>query len=218
MTWVLAALLVVAVAVAFALRLPPPTTGVSLWLGMALPYAALGLVGVFHLRRHGLLRPLARFRPGDPSLGIGSGVLLLMAAWALSRWLLPPDSLAHAWVLRLFLAMGDVSSGAVTLCLIAISVLEELVWRGWVQSELSSRLGPRRGWMACALLYAVAHAATLVTLADPLAGPNPLVVLRALGSGLCWSFLRERTGRIMPGLFSHATCTYLATQYLGRFV
>jgi uncharacterized protein len=218
MSGALVAVLVVAVAVAIVLRLPPPAAGLTLWLGIALPYAGLGLIAAQRLRRRGLLGPLARFRPGDLSLGIGLGVLLSLSAWALSRWLLPLDSAPHAWVLRIFLALGDASSGSVTACLLAIAGLEELVWRGWVQTELSSRLGPRRGWVACALLYAAAHGATLLTLADPLAGPNPLLVLGALGCGLCWSYLRERSGRIMPGLFSHAALSYLGTHYLGRFV
>jgi membrane protease YdiL (CAAX protease family) len=72
--------------------------------------------------------------------------------------------------------------------------------------------------MLAALLYALAHGATLVTLRDDVAGPNPLVFLGALGCGLCWAFLRERTGRLFPGLISHAAFTYLATQYLWRFI
>jgi membrane protease YdiL (CAAX protease family) len=216
MTWALIAVLVVAVAVAFASGRPALSTG--LWLGVALPYAGLGLLAVLRLRRHRLLGPLLRFRPGDLSLGIGLGVLLVLSAWALSRWLLPLESASHAWLLRIFLIAGDASSAGTMACLIVIAGLEELIWRGWVQAELSSAVGERRGWVACALLYAAAHAATLMTLADAVAGPNPLVVLTALGSGMCWGFLRERVGRIMPGLFSHVAFTYLVAQYLGRFV
>jgi membrane protease YdiL (CAAX protease family) len=218
MSWVLVAALVVASAVAFVLRLPPPASGLSLWLGLGLPYLCLGALAVLRLRRDGLLVPLLRFRPGDPSLGIGLGVLLLVCTWMLSRWLVPLDSVAHAWLFRIFLVVGDVSSSAASACLLTIAALEELVWRGWVQTELSSRLGVRRGWVACAVLYAAAHAATLSTLSDPVAGPNPLIVLCALGCGLCWGFLRERSGRIMAGLISHVVFTYLASQYLGRFV
>jgi membrane protease YdiL (CAAX protease family) len=217
MTWALIAVLVVAVAVAFASGRPAlSTTGLS--LGVVLPYAGLGLLAALRLRRRGLLGSLLRFRPGDLSLGIGLAVLLVLCAWALTRWLLPIESVAHAWLLPIFLIVGDVSSAGIIACLIAIAGLEELIWRGWVQTELSSVLGVRRGWVACALLYASAHAATLLTLADDVAGPNPLVVLTALGSGLCWGFLRERSGRVMPGLVSHATFMYLVTQYLGRFV
>jgi hypothetical protein len=43
-------------------------------------------------------------------------------------------------------------------------------------------------------------------------------VLCALGCGLCWGFLRARSGRIMPGVFSHVAFTYLASQYLAHFV
>jgi membrane protease YdiL (CAAX protease family) len=216
MTWALIAVLVVAVSVAFASGGPVYARG--LWLGVALPYAGLGALAALRLRRRGLLGPLLRFRPGDLSLGIGLGVLLVVSAWGLARWLLPVESVARAWLLRIFLTVGDVSSAGVMACLIAIAGLEELIWRGWVQAELASVVGVRRGWVVCAVLYACAHAATLMTLADAAAGPNPLVMLTALGSGLCWGFVRERSGRIMPGVFSHVAFAYLATQYLGRFV
>src|SRR4051812_37899028 len=114
MSWALVATLLIAGGVAFALRLPPPLGGPWLWLG--LPYAGLGALALLRLRRSERLRGLLRFRPGDPSLGIGLGVLLLLSAWALSGWLVPPDSPLHAWVLRVFLVMGDVSNSAVTAC------------------------------------------------------------------------------------------------------
>jgi membrane protease YdiL (CAAX protease family) len=218
MSWALVAVLVVGVSVAFVLRLPSPWSGVATWLGLALPYAGLALLAGLRLWKKGLARPLFRFRPGDPSLGFALGVLMLLSAWALSKLLLPLESVGHAWLLRLFLLAGDASSSAVLCCLLAIAVCDEIVWRGWIQTELSLRLGVRRGWVATAVLYAAAHLPTLRTLGDPLAGPNPLIVLTALGCGLCWGFLRERTGRIVPGLFSHAAFVFLASQYLGRFI
>ena len=65
-----------------------------------------------------------------------------------------------------------------------------------------------------ALLYALAHVPTLFTLADPSAGKNPLLVLAALGGGLCWSFLVERTGRLLPSLLAHAVFSYFAARSL----
>jgi uncharacterized protein len=218
MSWALVAVLVVGVSVAFVLRWPPPSSGVAAWLGLALPYAGLALLAGLRLWRKGLARPLFRFRPGDPSLGFALGLVMLLSAWALSRLLLPLDSVGHAWLLRLFLIASETSSSAVLGCLLAIAACDEIVWRGWIQTELSLRLGVRRGWVASAVLYAAAHLPTLATLGDPVAGPNPLIVLTTLGCGLCWGFLRERTGRILPGLFSHAAFVFLASQYLGRFI
>lgn len=207
--------LVVGAAVTYALRLPP--AGAGAWLGLALAYAGLSALAAWRLQRQARLLPLVQLRPGDLSLGILLGVTLVLSAWALARWLMPPGAIEHAWLLRVALLLGGTSSAAASVGLVAIAAGEELVWRGWVQTELGARLG-RRGWMLGALLYAAAHAGTLVTLRDDAAGLNPLVLLGALGCGLCWAFLRERTGRLLPGMFSHAAFTYLATQYLWRFL
>lgn len=218
MSWALVAVLIVGLGVAYVLRLPPPSSGMSAWLGLALPYAGLALLAGLRLRRKGLARPLFRFRPGDPSLGFALAVVMLLSAWALSRLLLPLDSVGHAWLLRLFLLAGEASNGAVLVCFLAIAACDEIVWRGWIQTELSSRFGVRRGWVVAAACYAAAHLPTLATLRDPAAGSNPLIVLTTLGCGLCWGFLRERTGRVVPGILSHAAFTFLASQYLGRFI
>ncbi len=207
--------LAVAAAASYAFRLPQPS---GAWLVFASAYAALTLVALLRLRARGLLRQLLRFRPGDPSIGIALGVLLLVSSWALSGWLLPPESVQRAWLLRILVLLGGASSPAVTACLMAVAACEEVVWRGWVQAELSLALGARRAWVIGAVLYGVAHVATLWTLGDAAAGHNPLILLGALGGALCWAFLRERTGRLMPGIFSHVAFTYLATQYLWRFV
>jgi len=211
--------LVVGASVAYALRLPLVVEGdgVGAWLGLALIHAVLAGIGVYRLQRQGRLSALVRVRPGDLSIGIALALLLAISSWALARWLIPVASVERAWLLRIALVLGQSSSSTATIGLVALAVCEELVWRGWVQTELGLRLGAR-GWMLSALLYAVAHAATLVTLRDSVAGPNPLLFLGALGCGLCWAFLRERSGRLFPGIVSHAAFTYLATQYLWRFI
>lgn len=209
--------LVVGAAIGYVLRLPPAVEGLGVWLALALPYAALAGLAAYRLQRQGRLREIMRLRPGDLSLGIVLGVALVVSSWALARWLMPPGSVERGWLLRVALVLGGTSSVAVTACLLVIGLCEELVWRGWVQTALGERLGAR-GWMLSTLAYAVAHGATLVTLRDDIAGPNPLVFLAALGCGLCWAFLRERTGRLLPGVFSHVAFTYLMTQYLWRFI
>ncbi len=211
----LLALLVVGAAVTYALRLPADS---RMWLEMGLPYVALSVVAAVRLQRLRLLRPILTFRPGDPSIGIGVGVVLVIAAWELGKLFFPSDGVQHAWLLRVFLLAGDTSTAYTTSWLLLLAASEELVWRGWVQVELSRELGARAGWVVGASVYAVAHTATLITLRDPVAGPNPVLVLAALGCGLCWAFLRERTGRLWPGVFSHAAFTYLASQFLWRFM
>ena len=230
MLWALSVTLMVGAAAAYGLALPGSlgalaTGPLGAWLGpwptwmlLAVPYAALSVLAVYRLSRQHQLAPLLRFRPGDLSIGIGLALVLLGASWLVSRALLPPESAARAWLFRLLLLVGDTSRPAALATLLGLCAAEELVWRGFVQAELGARLGARRGWILGALLYAGAHVPTLFTLGDPGgAGPNPLVVLAALGAGSCWALLRERTGRLIPGFFSHAAFSYLATQYLPRF-
>jgi membrane protease YdiL (CAAX protease family) len=217
MLWALFVVVVVAAAVAYAFRLPQAGSPI-MWLGIGLPYLALALIGLVRLHRKRRLGTLLRFRPGDPSLGILLGLALLGGAWLFAQLVLPSGSSERAWLLRVFLIAGDSSGVGMVALLLGIVLCEEIVWRGWVQSELRDTLGPRRAWAAGAVLYAAAHLPTLLTLQDPAAGKNPLLVLAALGCGLCWGFLAERSGRLVPGLFAHAVFSYLATRSFWLFV
>lgn len=217
MPWVALVVVSIAAAVGFALRLPK-TFELQLWAGMAGPYFLLAGLGGWRLQRKGRLRPLLQFRRGDPTLGILLGFLLLGAAWLAAKVLAPAGAAERAWLLRVFLVVGDTSEVGVSLVILLLVLSEELVWRGWVQGELRDRVGPRRAWIGAALLYAVAHLPTLVTLADPAAGKNPLVVLAALGAGLCFGFIAERTGRLSPGFFAHLVFSYFAAQSFWLFV
>jgi len=211
-------LLVVGGANAFALRLPEAGEGQLPWLGLVVPYVLLGALAAWRLRRDEQWSVLSSFRPGDPSIGILLGIVLVLATWALGALLLPLQAVQHAWVLRVFLLAGDTATPLVSFWLVLLALCEELVWRGWIQAELSRELGLRRGWLIGALAYAAAYVPTLVTLSDPAAGHNPLLVLAALGCGLCWAFLRERTGRLLPSILSHAAFSYLASQFLWRML
>lgn len=208
-----------AVALVLAFGFRPALAGTpALWLGVGVPYVLLGGIAVFHLQRRERLRALFRFKSGDASLGIVIGLALLIGAWLFAKRWLPLDSPQHAWLLRVFLLAGDVSSPIASTALISIIVGEELVWRGWIQSVLRDRLGPRHAWYACASLYGAAHLPSLVTLQDPAAGANPLLILAAFGCGLCWSLLAERSGRLLPSLFSHVVFSYFAANAAWWFV
>lgn len=189
-----------------------------MWAGVGLPYLVLATASLARLRRQQRLRSLLRFRPGDPSLGILVGLSLLGGAWLFAKVMLPPGAVERAWLFRLFLLVGEPSNVGATLTLLGIVCCEEIVWRGDVQTVLRDKLGPRRGWMAAAILYSAAHLPSLVTLEDSAAGKNPLLVFAALGCGLCWGFLTERTGRLLPALFAHAVFTYLTAQSFRLFV
>lgn len=217
MLWVTSVLVIVASSVGWSFRL---TLSGSwwMWAGVGLPYVLLATISLVRLQRQQLLRSLLRFRPGDPSLGIVVGLLLLGGAWLFAKILLPPGAVERAWLFRVFLLVGEPSNLGATFTLLGIVCCEELVWRGGVQTALREKLGPRRGWVVAALLYSVAHLPSVFTLEDSAAGKNPLLVFTALGCGLCWGFLTERSGRLLPALFAHGVFTYLAAQSFRLFV
>jgi membrane protease YdiL (CAAX protease family) len=188
-----------------------------MWLALGLPYLALAAGGLVRLARRQQLSPLLSLRGGDASLGILLGIGLLGATYLVTKQYLYGGTVQRAWLFEVFLLAGDPDSVAGGVCLLGVVACEEIVWRCWVQFELRERLGARRAWVLCAVLYAVAHLPTLFTLDDELAGNNPLLVLAALGCGLCWSFVAERTGRLAPALFAHAVFSYFTAHSL-RFL
>jgi uncharacterized protein len=217
MAWVALVVAVVLGAGTYAFR--PAIAGTpAMWLGIGGPYLLLAGMALLRLARSQQLKPLLGFRRGDPSMGILLGLGLLCAAWLFARQWLAPGALERAWLFSVFLLAGDPAWTPGAIALLLIVACEELVWRGWVQLELREALGPRRAWIACALLYALAHLPSLFTMSDPDAGKNPLILLAALGGGLCWSFLAERTGRLFPGLLAHGVFSYFASQSLRLLI
>jgi membrane protease YdiL (CAAX protease family) len=215
--WIAAVVAVLAGAIAFAFR-PGFAGSPTMWLAIGLPYLLLTGLGLVQLARRERLTALLGYRRGDPSIGILVGLGLLAAAWFFARQWLHPGTGARAWLFSIFLLAGDPAWVPGSLLLFATAICEEVVWRGWLQLELRDLLGPRRGWVACALLYAAVHAPTLFTLQDATAGKNPLLLIAALGGGLCGSFLVERTGRLLPGLIAHGVFSYFATHSLWTLV
>ena len=77
--------------------------------------------------------------------------------------------------------------------LLLIVVGEEIVWRNAVTLPLAARLGPWRGTVAAAAVFALAHLPLGV----------PLLLLAALGAGAFWSALVLKTRSAVPALVSH---------------
>ena len=217
LAWIGVVVAVLTGAIAYAFR-PELAGSPTMWMAIGAPYLLLTGLGLVQLARRQRLTTLLGYRRGDPSIGILVGLVLLAAAWLFARQWLPAGASARAWLFSVFLLAGDPAWVPGGLLLFAIAICEEVVWRGWLQLELRDLLGPRRGWIACALLYAAVHTPTLFTLQDATAGKNPLLLIAALGGGLCWSFLVERTERLLPGLIAHGVFTYFATHSLWMLV
>jgi membrane protease YdiL (CAAX protease family) len=212
----IALLVTVVVAAAMGFSMREATAGSAvMWAGLAVPYAVLAAMAIRHFHHDGTLREVLRLRGGDFTIGFLIAAVLFGGAYGIRHLLFGAGSTKTVWLYRIALELGTLRPSPGLLALVAaIGALEEIVWRGLVLSSLTESLGSRRAWPAAALLYAGAHLPTVVTLADPAAGPNPLLPIAALGAGLVWSFAAQFFGRLPPLIVSHAVFTYFATALL----
>src|SRR5688572_31475410 len=97
--WIALPVVVIAAAVAYALRIPK-AGDVQLWAGIGVPYVLLAGVGLLRLHRQRRLTGLLAFRRGDPTLGILLGLVLLGVAWLAAKVLAPAGAPERAWMLR----------------------------------------------------------------------------------------------------------------------
>ncbi len=205
--------LVTAIAVAFAIH-PSADGAWSLWLGLGIPYLVLGGYALYLMYDAGTLLERLTPRGGDFTLGVLVAAGLLFASWALRANVAPAGTAAQGWVAQVYLALGDPSviqrSAQLTIALLMVAALQELTWRGMVQDALEDLLGSRRGWVVTAGLFAAATGPTLIALRDPLAGPNPVLFVAALGCGMVWGFTTRIVGRLWPAMFSHMAFLYFS--------
>jgi membrane protease YdiL (CAAX protease family) len=184
----------------------------SLYTWLLAPYVVFSGVSIWRMWRDGTLLDLFRARRGDVSLGGIVALVLGAGAFAFRQIVTPRGSRGEEWLMRLYLQLGEVPEARLAhvqmaLTVIAIAVMEEIVWRGMVQQILEERLGTKRGWLLTSVLYALAYAPTVWLLAMP-AGKNWLVVIAALFSGTVWGFFVGRMQRLPPMLLSHALFSY----------
>jgi membrane protease YdiL (CAAX protease family) len=200
----------VVVALSFCVAMRPAWAGSPMLLVLiGAPYALLSGLAITRMAKEGSLASKLRPRSGDLSLGALVTIMLFSGALVGRNLLAPEGSVRVGWLMRIYMQVGDPELVQrhiflASLGVVLVAALEEVAWRGYVFDLLDERLGTRRAWPATAILYAAAHLPTLVLLRDPFAGPNPLVVLAALGCGLVWGLLVARTGRLPVAIFSHA--------------
>ena len=197
----------IAVAAHFAFDVSRAGTS-SFFLIMAVPTVGIAALGLLRAKHDGILKSWLSVRSGDFSRGFAAAALLFGAAYAFTKVVAPPDSIRASWLARLYLQLGDPqvlrkNVGMVVVAIIVLSVAEEIVWRGLVISLLEEKIGSRRAWVWAAVLYSVAHLPTVWALRDPVAGPNPVIVVAALGCGLVWGGMARAFERLLPGIFSH---------------
>lgn len=201
--------IVLSIAVAARFAFDPSRAGThAAFFIMAAPTVTLAIVGVLRARYDGNLKHWLSVRSGDITRGFTAAAVLFGGAYAFMKTVAPPDSARSSWLARLYAQLGDPAVLRkhvllVVIALIVIAVAEEIVWRGLVVSLLEEKIGSRRAWIGAAALYALAHVPTIWALRDPVVGPNPTLVLAALGAGLVWGGMARRFERLLPGIFSH---------------
>ena len=195
---------------------PERAGSAAMLIALGVFYAITAAIALFRMHQRGELR--ARFRPagGDLTLGAVTAGGLYGAAHLVKLALAPHGSPREAWVIRLYLQLGDPAaqgrelvSGAV----FVLAVLEEITWRGLVMRALEGAYGVRRALLISSLLFGIEHVATLFVLADPVAGANPLIMLAALGCGLVWGGIFARTSRLVPAIFAHALFSWAVVEF-----
>ncbi len=182
---------------------------VSFWLFVLGPTVLLAALGLARAYRDGDFASWMRPRWGDFSLGFALTLGLFAGAYAFVRVVVPAASPREGWLARLYLQLGDPSvlrehAFVVGAVLVVAAAAEEIVWRGLVTSLLAERFGSRFAWIGAAVLYALAQLPAAFTLRDEAAGLNPVLPLAALGAGLAWGAMARFSGRLTPGIVSHA--------------
>jgi membrane protease YdiL (CAAX protease family) len=130
--------------------------------------------------------------------------------------LTPHHTPREGWIMRVYLQLGDPRGEGrelVGLAVFAVAALEEIAWRGLVQRTLEEALGPLRPVAIASVLFALAHLPTVWSLGDPIAGPNPLVVLAGLGCSAVWGLLVVRTKRLLPAVLAHALFSWAIVEF-----
>jgi membrane protease YdiL (CAAX protease family) len=217
MVWVGVIVVVTAAALGFALR--PELSGKEnvwlMWGAVGIPHLALAGLAAARMWQDKTLLKRLEPRWGDLSIGIVVAAILMFGSWGTRELLTPTDSQRLAWLYQVYSQLGSPEviqrSYALTATILAVAALEEVIWRGYVLDQFNERISKRYGWLVTALLYAATTIPTVFTLADPVAGPNPLLLIAALGCGLFWSFTANIVGRLPPVMISHMVFTYFMT-------
>lgn len=187
------------------------------WLVMLGAYLGLGAFAAMDLWRRGVLVQRFTIRPGDTSIGIVLGLVLVVAGVLGQRALAVPGSAAERWLLEVYLAAGDFQTDWLSiLALFAVAVCEETLWRGMVQDRLTA-WRERSAPALTALCYSTASLPSVFLLSADGTG-NPILLLAAFGTGLVWSYARRVVPRLFPLIVAHLVFTYFMAAPLPRWL
>lgn len=170
-------------------------------------------IALARMARRGELRSLFRPAPGDVAFAAIVAGCLYGLAHVVARFAAGPGSPREAWLMRLYLQIGEPEARFRGVAVLVIAALEEIVWRGLVMRELQATMGYLRALALSSVLFAAAHAPTLLSQADPRAGPNPLIVLAGLGCSVVWGGMFLRARRLVPAVLAHALFSWAIVEF-----
>lgn len=222
--YLLAASITIATALVMRFAFGPSAAGrPEMFASIGCLYGLVTIAAIVRMRRRGELGPLLQPKTGDVSLGAFAALLLYGLSLAGRTIVAPRGSPSEGWLVRLYLQItgpgatiggpSDMERLLTATAVFAIAGLEEVVWRGVVMRSLEPHLGARAALVASSALFALAHLPTVTLLADPVAGPNPLVVAAAFGCGLSWGAIYLRIGRLAPAVLAHAFYSWAVYEF-----
>lgn len=215
--WIIALFVPIVSAASVSFAFAPSNAGHrSALIPLALSYALLSALGIERLRRRGKLAQHLKPHRGDLTLGALLAALIYGLASATTLFISSQMKPQTAWIMRLYLQLGersDVDTLWLGAAVFGIAALEEMSFRGLLMDALADVLSPARAVIVCAVLFALAHTPTLFLLSDPYAGPNPLLVAAGFFCSLVWGFLVLRYKRLTPALFCHAFFSWAVVEF-----
>jgi membrane protease YdiL (CAAX protease family) len=207
------ALAVLATAASSYYAFRPESSGtIAFWVFAGVPQLVLGAAAVAWARREELLREWLTPQWGDFTRGILGAAIYFALALAFVRLVAPPASPRAIWLVSLYGQLGDPRilqqhAPAIAITIAAVSLAEEVLWRGAVTQMLAEAVGSRTAGLWAAGLYALSYVPagwSLRSAAGGDGGYNPVLVLAALGGGLLWGGMARAFGRLTPGVLAHA--------------
>ena len=159
----------------------------NFWLRILAAITILNLI-VFKYKNYNI-----RFSLSDIKVGITSALLLYLIFYFAKFGSELLFSWSHQQIMSVYLLKTELDYRLIILVLLIVGIGEELFWRGFLQQELSKKIGNKLGYISMSLVYGLVHIWT----------GNLILVLAALTAGLFWGYLFLRKKSINVVIISH---------------
>jgi membrane protease YdiL (CAAX protease family) len=175
----------------FAFRLGGP----SFWIKISFSAVLLALAALF--LQPGLFRR-GRLDLGTMGLGLISALVLYLIFWLGRRVSILLFPFASDQIGGIYGLGSDFNPRLIPALLFFITgPAEEIYWRGFLQGQLTARLGGARAWLVTVALYAGVHLWTL----------NFMLIGAAAVAGAFWGLMYWRYSNLTANIISHAVWT-----------